>query len=216
LKNKSGKRFIAKVAKMINWRGGLLLFIIPLVIVRFVLQQGPPSDDYGWVDFIYYLIFFIIGYIIISDDQFTQAIRWDWKNHLILGIFCTLFIFSVAFGVPVYDWMGARGTPMFYVTWLVWGVNSWCWSMVVFYIGMRYLNLSNKWLLYGREATYPFFFFHQPVIVAIAYFIVQWQANILIKLSVVLVGSFVGSLGIYELLVRRINMVRALFGMKSK
>ena len=86
----------------------------------------------------------------------------------------------------------------------------------MFYVGMRYLNFTNKWLQYSREATYPFFFFHQPVIVAISFYVVQWDVNLLVKLFVVLIGSFGISLGIYELLVRRINPVRALFGMKPK
>jgi peptidoglycan/LPS O-acetylase OafA/YrhL len=179
-------------------------------------EQSGCAGVHGWVDFIYYLLFFIIGYIILSDEQITQAVRRDWRIHLILGIFCTLFIFSVAFGVPVYDWMGARSTPMFFVTWLLWGVNSWCWTMVMFYIGMRHLNFSNQWLQYSREATYPFFFFHQPVIVAVSFYVVQWDVNLLAKLFVVVFGSFCMSIGIYELLVRRIKVIRALFGMKPK
>jgi len=213
LKGDSGKRFISSFARFVTRRGRLLLFVIPLVLVRFIFQRDVPSDDYGWVDFLYFLLFFVSGYIIISDKRFIQAIRRDWRLHLILGIFCTVLIFSVAFGVPVYDWLGSRGTPMFYVTWMVWGFNSWCWTMVMFYVGMRYLNFTNKWLQYSREATYPFFFFHQPVIVAIAFYVVQWDVNLTVKLFVVVVGSFVGTLGTYEFLVRRINPVRALFGM---
>jgi hypothetical protein len=45
---------------------------------------------------------------------------------------------------------------------------------------------------------------------------VKWQVGLLIKLLVVVIGSFALSLGIYELLVRRINPVRALFGMKPR
>ena len=82
------------------------------------------------------------------------------------------------------------------------------------YIGMEYLNFTNKWLQYSRKATYPFFFFHQPVIVFIAFYIIQWELSLLIKISIVLIASFIGSLGIYELLVRRFRPVRALFGMK--
>jgi hypothetical protein len=186
------------------------------VLVRFALQQDVPSDDYGWPDFVYYLLFFISGYILIADEDFTQAIRRDWRLHLIPGILCTLFIFSVAFGVPVYDWLGSRGTLPFYLTWTVWGLNSWCWTMVFLYLGMRYLDFTNKWLQYGREATYPFFIFHQPVIVFIAFYVVQWEVHLLIKSLVVVIGSFVGSLGLYELLVRRVNPVRALFGMKPQ
>jgi len=82
------------------------------------------------------------------------------------------------------------------------------------YIGMRYLDHTSKWLRYGREASYPFFFVHQPVILCIAFYAVQWQVDLTIKLLVVVIGSFATSLGLYELLVRRIDPVRALLGMK--
>ncbi len=84
------------------------------------------------------------------------------------------------------------------------------------YIGMRFLDKTNKWLRYGREASYPFFFVHQPVILFIAFYAVQWEVALLIKLLVVVIGSFTLSLSLYELLVRRINPVRALIGMKPR
>jgi peptidoglycan/LPS O-acetylase OafA/YrhL len=216
LKNDPGKRLVGSLARLMTWRGSLLLFVVPLVLVRFILQQDVPSDDYDWADFCYYLLFFISGYLFIADERFTQAIRRDWWLHLTLGILCTLFIFSVAFGVPVYDWMGSRGTPAFYLTWAVWGLNSWCWTMVFLYLGMRYLDFTNKGLQYSREASYPFFFLHQPVIVFVAFYAVQWRVDLTIKLLVVVVSSFVGTLGLYELLIRRINPVRALFGMRPR
>ena len=44
----------------------------------------------------------------------------------------------------------------------------------------------------------------------------QWEVSLLIKLLVVVIGSFALSVGTYELLVRRINPVRALFGMQPR
>jgi peptidoglycan/LPS O-acetylase OafA/YrhL len=88
--------------------------------------------------------------------------------------------------------------------------------MFIFYIGMRYLDYRDQWLRYGREASYAFFFIHQPVIIVISFFVVQWEIPLLIKLLVVVIGSFVMSLGLYDLLVRRIPPVRALFGMKPR
>ncbi len=55
---------------------------------------------------------------------------------------------------------------------------------------------------------------HQPVIIFIAFYAVQWEVHLLIKLLVVVIGSFAASLGLYEFLIRRIGPVRALFGMK--
>jgi peptidoglycan/LPS O-acetylase OafA/YrhL len=81
---------------------------------------------------------------------------------------------------------------------------------------MRFLDTTNKWLQYSREASYPFFFVHQPVIIFIAFYAVQWDTGILVKFLVVVIGSFTITLGLYELLVRRINPVRTLFGMKPR
>jgi peptidoglycan/LPS O-acetylase OafA/YrhL len=213
LNGDSGKRFVVWLARLAKWRGGLLLFTISLIMIGFFFQ--PFLSGYtGWATFVFLLVFFISGYILIADEQFMDAICRDWRLHLILGIACTLFFFSVAAGVPVWDWLVSPGTLAFYFSWIAWGINSWCWTMVMMYIGMRYLNHTNKWLQYGREASYPFYFVHQPVIIFIAFYAVEWEIGLLVKMLAVVFGSLVVSLGLYELLVRRINPVRALFGMK--
>jgi len=190
------------------------MFAIPLILIGFFFQ--PFLSGYtGWASFVFLLVFFISGYILIADERFMRAIRRDWRLHLTLGIACTLFFFSVAAGVPVWDWLVSPGTLEFYISWTAWGINSWCWTMVMMYIGMRYLDYTNKWLQYGRKASYPFYFVHQPVIIFIAFFVVQWDAAILLKLPVVTLGSFVVSIGLTEIM-RRVKPVRALFGMRSK
>ncbi|MFC1879633.1 acyltransferase family protein [Chloroflexota bacterium] len=207
----SGKRFILRLAALAKWRGSLLVFVIPLIFTRLILQPLFP-DLNGWSDFTFMLLFFILGYILITEERFTQAIRRDWLLHLIVGIACmSFFIF-----MPVYDWIGSPATPGFYLSWSLHAINSWCWTMFIFYIGMRYLDFTNKSLHYAREASYPFFFIHQPMIIFIAFYAVQWQVPLSVKLLAVVIGSLVISLGCYELFIRRINPVRALFGMKPR
>jgi peptidoglycan/LPS O-acetylase OafA/YrhL len=84
------------------------------------------------------------------------------------------------------------------------------------YVGMRYLNFANQWLVYGRETILPFYLLHQPVIIAIAFFVVQWDAELTRKILVVVLGSFLVTLGLVELIVKRINVLRGLFGMKTR
>jgi peptidoglycan/LPS O-acetylase OafA/YrhL len=79
---------------------------------------------------------------------------------------------------------------------------------------MRFLDFSNKWLQYGQEMIMPFFLFHQPVIIIIAYYVVQWDTSLLVKLLVVVLSSFAVSLGPSRLFVRRISPMRILFGVK--
>ena len=68
---------------------------------------------------------------------------------------------------------------------------------------------------YFRGATYPVFIVHQPVIVFIAFYAVQWNVDLTLKLLVVVLGSFAVSSGLYELLFRRVKAVRGLFGLKQ-
>jgi TRAP-type mannitol/chloroaromatic compound transport system permease small subunit len=70
----------------------------------------------------------------------------------------------------------------------------------------------------------PFFVLHQPVIIAIAYFVVQWDTStalgagtgITLKLLVVVLGSLLVTLGLVELVIKRIPVLRGLFGMKTR
>ena len=88
-------------------------------------------------------------------------------------------------------------------------------TMVMFYVGMRFLDYSNRWLQYGRGASFPFFFLHQPVIIVIAFYVVQWDTGILPKLLVVVMGSFLMALVLVELLIWPFKPVRRLFGLKA-
>jgi hypothetical protein len=45
---------------------------------------------------------------------------------------------------------------------------------------------------------------------------VQWQASMMVKFVIILVLSLLATMLIYDLLVKRINVTRFLFGMKPK
>jgi peptidoglycan/LPS O-acetylase OafA/YrhL len=62
----------------------------------------------------------------------------------------------------------------------------------------------------------PFFILHQPVIIAIAFYVVQWNTGIWIKLPVIVLSSLIVTLSFYELVIRRIRPLRLLFGIKAQ
>jgi peptidoglycan/LPS O-acetylase OafA/YrhL len=62
----------------------------------------------------------------------------------------------------------------------------------------------------------PFYLLHQPVIIVVSYFVIQWDAGIPVKLLVIGISSLLITLGLVELLIRRINPVRTLFGMEPR
>jgi len=214
LKGKSGQAFLSWLAGICTRRGGILVFVVPLVIARAVFVPFFPAE-HDWSDFFYLMTFFVLGFVLFSREEFQRAIRRDWFILLATSILTTAAFASLALAID-FDPFHPTGTFAEIVLWIVISINGWCWSTFMLYIGMRYLNFSNRWLEYGTEMVLPFFMLHQPVIMAIAFFVVQWEAGIPIKLVAVVAGSFIVTVAIYELIIRRIGPLRTAFGMKAR
>ena len=214
LKGEPGRRIVAWLARLSGRRGGVLVFTLPLLLVQLALRPF-FLDEHDWAGFIFQMSFFVLGYVLFDDERFTRAIRRDWLIILAVAIVAwVLLIVMLVTGDP-FKWAETPGIPEFYLVWSLVTVSAWCWSVLVLFVGMRFLDFSNAWLRYGQEAVLPFFVVHQPVIIVIAFFVVQWTAGIPIKMLTVVLGSFAVSVGLYELVIRRIDLLRAVFGMKS-
>jgi peptidoglycan/LPS O-acetylase OafA/YrhL len=215
LKKKPGLSFVSWLAKLCEHRGGPLLFIIPLAIVKVLLTPYFPLE-HDWADFIFLMSFFALGYILFADERIAGAIRRDWRILLAVPTVILLGLLGMYLAdLPVIAWSATPGIPQFQLIQFLVSIIAVCYSLTMLYVGMRFLDFANRWLYYGQEAALPFFVLHQPVIIVIAFFVVQWQASISIKLPVVVLSSFVITIGLYELIVRRIKPVRLAFGMKS-
>ena len=56
---------------------------------------------------------------------------------------------------------------------------------------------------------------HQTVIIIVAFYVVQWNAPILLKYLVIVLASFAATMLLYEI-ARRWGVTRFLFGLKKK
>jgi len=163
------------------------------------LRNGPGSGDYA-------------GYVLYSDERLTRAIRRDWPISLALALLTTALILS-----STLSGIGASPSDIsndldVVLQWTVLSVNGWAWALVILSMGMRYLDFRNRLLEYGQSAIMPLFLIHQPVIIAIAYHVVQWDVGLVVKLPVVLLGSLAVTLAIFEGLIKRVGPLRAFFG----
>ena len=130
---------------------------------------------------------------------------------MVLGL-----IAMYAMSLPIFEWVATPTVPQFYLALLIITVIAFTYSLTMLFVGMHFLYFTNKWLTYAQEAVLPFFVLHQPAIILIAFYVVQWQTGILPKLMTVVVSSFLLTVGLYELLIRRIALMRALFGMTKR
>jgi glucan biosynthesis protein C len=214
LKGSAGQAWVARLANFCQHRGGILIFILPLTLIRVALHPFFPQE-HSWADFFVQMAFYLSGFILFSNQGFLRAIKRDWWIALVLGIAAAAAGMGMALSSGTLDLQTAPHTLRDFLFWGLVSIDSWCWTIFFVYIGMRFLDYSNRWLAYGQEAILPFFVFHQPVIIILAFYAVQWQASLPVKLLFVVLGSFVVSLGIYELAVRRILPLRLVFGMKT-
>jgi peptidoglycan/LPS O-acetylase OafA/YrhL len=82
--------------------------------------------------------------------------------------------------------------------------------------GRRYLNSGHPVLRYVSEAPYPFYILHQTVIVTIGYFVVQRTMGIWLQFLFINIAAASMTVLVYEVLVKRTNVTRCLFGMKLR
>lgn len=214
LKGERGRNFVSYLAGFCERRGAILFFILPLAAVRLGLHPFFPLQQ-DWADFFSHGVFFVLGFLIFADERFTQVIRRDWWILLSVGIMAILAAMVIGMSLESFD---IEKSPHTFWEFLMWGlvaVCGWCWTAFMLFIGMRYLDRDSNTLRYSLGAILPFFVVHQAVILAIAYFVVQWETTIPIKLLVVVLVSFLVSIGLYEWVIKRVGILRLIFGMKA-
>jgi glucan biosynthesis protein C len=216
LKSGQGRRWVAKLAGWCDSRGGIFLFVIPLSMTLIGLQ-GFFETQYSWANLLWYAIFFVIGYMMAADKRFTVSVRRHGWICLMLWIvgFSSLGLLVLVLGYDPYP--GKEPFSLLFVLFqIIWSITSWSAVVFVLNMGARYLHTNHKFLAYGNEAMLPFYLFHQTILLCVGWYVIRWDMGILIKLLIIAVVSFSLIMILYELFVRRFNIVRFFFGMRPK
>jgi peptidoglycan/LPS O-acetylase OafA/YrhL len=216
LKSEPGQRGIERLAGWYTRSGGIFLFVIPLSLTLICLRSL-FIGNFTWADFIWYAIYFVIGFIMAADVRFTESI----KRHGLVGLGLWIAGFSgVGFFVTQLGYNPMPGNEPFsliYVLYqIAWTVTSWGAVVFILSLGAKYLTFNNKILAYGNETVLPFYIFHQTIILSVGWFVIRWNIGILPKYMIIAVVSFCLIMVLYELFVRRINIVRFFFGMRPR
>lgn len=187
----------------------IYLLALPLSINEAVLKPLFPESHNlvsDWYIFNHYLLLTLYGLALARMEG-----AWDWLMRMRHRTFvATALLFAgamVGFETGLID----RDTPAdaFIANFFTW------WTVMAFLgYGRRHLSFSNKLLRWSRDASYPIYILHQTVIVAIGYYVIQMQWSPWTKYWVVLVGTVISCVLIYQLIVQRFAVTRVLFGMK--
>jgi glucans biosynthesis protein C len=230
LKRESGRRWLSRLASLCTKPGAIFLLALPVIVIEtFVLLEEEPT---GWNRYAY-LPFLICGFLFASDKRFEQALLKHRNVALIGGVLSVLGFFAITAVTYLAHIDPSRGYGWQNILWrLLKSCSSFFWIVAILGWAQRLRHLlSHRGSLklvahrsmmrpaissYINEAVMPFYIIHQTVIVVIGFYIVKWNAGVTIKYLVVITATFLITLLLYDLIVRRANPIRFLFGMKPK
>ena len=202
-----------------NGRWSLFAPAIPLALYEAVLRPYWPGGNQNlindWANFAFYFTIFVYGFVLVSDPKHQLSIQRHGNKAIILSIVTSLVLLFIdlvggelGLSKPVLGIL-----KMFYR--LLWGFSCWFWLVALLSTGARFLNFTNRFLVYSNEAVLPIYILHQTVIVIATFFIIKLSLPILPALILVTFCAFAGSIIIYDFVVKRIKWIRYLFGMRT-
>ncbi|MDR4886011.1 acyltransferase family protein [Fredinandcohnia sp. QZ13] len=198
-KNVSGKDF-----NILHY----LLIPIPLTVAALTVNSIVNLASWG---IIFYFLLYILGFYFFSRESLREFVRKIGFLAGVLGILCTAsYIFWVMF----------YGFPMnVSISWAIFVIIRvlLVWNLLFFilFLGDKYLNLSNRALKYTSEASMPFYILHQPIIILIGFFIYNLGWLVPVKLFFLVATAFLIIMCLYHFIIRRVNFLRVLFGLKE-
>ncbi|MFG1710502.1 acyltransferase [Nonomuraea sp. M3C6] len=199
-------------------RGATLLPALPLAL--FCALAGLEEEYAGWNRWAY-LIFFLLGFVFTTDARFRSALRRD--TRLVAAVGLAFFLIGAPMMLAAGDGAFTDLTPFAMAGRFLYGAAGWCWLTAILGLLDRPrpprpgpAREAGGRRAYLAEAVLPLYVLHQPIVVAVAYLVVRWDAPIPVKFLMIVAISLALIGTAYEFVVRRTRLTRFLFGMRPK
>jgi peptidoglycan/LPS O-acetylase OafA/YrhL len=203
------QEFTTQLADFFSQSVMIYLFFIPIMLMEFIVGLSPETigrRDFGSWSPLTYLVIFMLGYILVTDNRYRSTI----ERVRFFSLTLTLLLFVIGYSLEMAD------ISIYSYSLAPWrGLNTWAWVLTFLGFASHHLNFSNRFLKYANEAVLPFYILHQTVIVVVGFFIRDWQLDVFPKYLLLAAVSFIIIMALYEFLVKRIGVLRSLFGMKG-
>ncbi|AXY74191.1 acyltransferase [Paraflavitalea soli] len=190
--------------KKLSGHPGWLLVVIAVFVAEVLLVDPMPYELYAmtWHGFFLGLVAFLFGFcfVLAGTAYWNMLLKWRW-----------LFVVAAA---SLYTWRLLQ--PNMTVSNILLVIESNCWIFSVFAFGHKYLNHSGKALRYLSEAAYPVYIIHMVFLYLSSLLIFPLNIDVHLKFLLVLAGTVAGCFLCYEFVIRRVGVIRPLFGLKNR
>ena len=191
---------------------GLALLIAPILYLTLARQSlflhfgisNHLSSD--WYNHAVSLGAFLLGFLVVGQSGFWRAaIRWRWAALVTAAVALpTLMVLESTPATAPEPWL----------TSLVFSADQW--ATIAAILGFGALHLQNRdgpLLRYLTQAVFPCYLAHQTILVCAVWVIRPLNLPALVEAPMLITATIGGCFAVYEA-VRRINLIRPLWGLK--
>ncbi len=216
IRSAAGRRALEAAVRISSrWRPALYLMAVPGALVAALLGPRWPVNYTlvsDWANFCAGLVLFLWGFALASSRAWLDLVTARRRELMAVGLgVAALSLVAYVAGYPERWPPGARNAfwsamnSLHAITWIL---------ALVGYARVLFTRPSS-WLHAANQAVYPFYIFHQTVIVVAVYLLLPWSGSYWLKLALVVATTFLVSWAAYEV-VRRPPWLRPLFGLRSR
>ncbi len=223
---------VAVLPLILSWKGGrgaavlesfctwlakgrrIFLLSLPLAVIQMTLKvpyPGPQNIVTDWARILFMLFIFLYGVMFYRFPWFQESLERNLNVALAAGLAISIcYLGSYFLG---YRFVNGYNLPNL----IQLGLNSLatlCWLIVLLGFAQRTINFSNHFLDYASEAVLPIYIIHQTVVIVLGYYIVEIELHLITKYIIINIISLIIIVTIYDMIIKRFNATRVLFGMR--
>lgn len=222
LRSPAGARWAARIELALTRPGAVAALAMPLAVVaclpsRFVgdwsvlgLQFKPLASN---------LLLYGFGYALAASHGVRAALVARRHEALIVAVVVQALRYALRWvgGHPpgslppdALDPVVARAALF------VGAVTSWLWVVVALSYASRHLQFENSLLRYFRSRSYAIYLVHQPVLVVLAAPVLYSAGSVGARFAALALATGAITLAVYELVIKRSDAARFLFGVAAR
>jgi surface polysaccharide O-acyltransferase-like enzyme len=206
---------MGSLARFLSKPWAIFLLALAIGVAEFVAELPPidgtvfGNEDFGGWSTLPYLTLLIIGYMLATSEGLARAMERHRVPALLAGILSFLLAWF-AYEASQQWSVVPRELLMSFLRGII------CWSCLVAICGFagRHLRFNNRLLKYANEAVLPFYILHQTVILTVGYYVIRLDTSLWVEYLIIVFSAFAVTVALYELLIKRFDALRFLFGMK--
>jgi glucans biosynthesis protein C len=201
LKGNGLSKFIITISKLATSPFGLILLMTPFILEAIITNPANYTSYALTVHgFALGILAFFAGFCLMmtGDIFWASLLRWRW-------LFLSLALTSFSIRLFVFE-LNAPNTLI--------AIESVSWMYAVFGFSYKHFNHKGRYLEYLSQGAYPAYIVHMLFLFIGAYFILPLNIPTEVKFILVTFLTFTGCWLFYEFVIRRVQLIRPIFGMK--